>query len=665
MVEKTKIWGQKLYKSVWLFPVCLLLLFSVFVIFKISGTSIGYYQQLLNGSNSKDSSLVSGSPRGIRSDEWLVWTQLTISQSKNGFDKYNPDLGSGRDLSLHFEIPTDDWSAVFKPQNWSFLILPLEYAFAFKWWYLMFVLICGAYFFALRFLPGKCLLSALLATAFAFSPFVLWWYQSPVLGVMGYGFFILLLVMQIIEGKEVPRINNKKLSSGLMVVALSFLGMCFAVILYPPFQISIALMIVAFSIGYLLKARYNLQVPYKTLFKRVALLALAAGLVLFTSFIFINDKKDIISSLSDSVYPGERVVPSGSTKNNPFATFGGFLTPLLQSSSRASNYYTNQSEASQFILLSPFLIVPAIFLLVYQYKRDKKINWLLFVLVMTAVLLMLRVYVGFGDSIYKLLLLDKVPHRRLMIAFGFLGYIMTVVYLAQVKSLNIKKRHMRVFSYIYASVLFAGMITLAVIAVRRYPQFVIRHREGLFLAVSFSAIYYFLIRGWRILFAFSLLGFTMLSSFRAMPLYQGLGPLYNSQLVSTIEKVSEPEDDWIVVGQFLFEQVPLITGNRSFSGVQIYPVESFWIDKYGEQYKYQFDRKGHITYRNSAIDQPGVELIHTNQIQINFSCKDTFIMQEVEYVLSETPITNKQCVKLLETVSYPAKQFYIYKLINQ
>src|SRR5687768_15837290 len=103
-------WWRALRKSVWLFPLiataCLLML----TVFKISGSSIGIYHSYLYGDTKSDSNLLYGKPQPIRSDEWLVNTQLTIAQSRDDFNRINENITYGRDMSLNIDVPYKEWS---------------------------------------------------------------------------------------------------------------------------------------------------------------------------------------------------------------------------------------------------------------------------------------------------------------------------------------------------------------------------------------------------------------------------------------------------------------------------------------------------------------------------------------------------------------------------
>jgi hypothetical protein len=159
-----------LRRGAWLFPVVLLVIVLILALFRVSGSSVGYYNQLFGTGH--DANLLYGQPRAVRSDEWLVTTPMTVAQWRSGFSSTNEKIGDGVDMAAIFDVPYRDWSALFRPQNLSFFVLPLENAFAFKWWLLGGALAAAVYFLTLTLLPGRKVLAALLGLGLLLSPFV-------------------------------------------------------------------------------------------------------------------------------------------------------------------------------------------------------------------------------------------------------------------------------------------------------------------------------------------------------------------------------------------------------------------------------------------------------------------------------------------------------------
>ncbi len=657
-----KLLTKQLRKSVWLFPLLLLVIFTILVTFKISGSSIGVYQRILLDSQNEKSPVLYGRSQAVRSDEWLVWTQLTMSQSKNGFPRFNEDLGRGRDLALHFEIPSKDWSAVFKPHNWGFFILPLEYAFALKWWFLAYMLIIGAYLFATKLLGGKYLLSAILSVTFTISPFVLWWYQSPVLGLIGLGFFIILAFMQIINGCQIKRVNNVALSKTLSILWLAFLLIWFSFILYPPFQISIAVVIAFYCLGYLIYYFTTKKITLKAVLTKLVPVLISLLIVALTGVAFIYSHNDAISKMNESIYPGDRNVVSGG--QTPLTALGGFLMPLVQSDYRGSNYYSNQSEVSNFIISAPILLIPLIWVSFIEYKKKRKIDWQLVALISCSALIFARMYIPIGDKVYKLLLLDKVPHGRLLIAMGFLGFLMLIHFIEKTNTLKIAKKQYIKFALVYTSLVFLVLSYVGFGVKKSYPLFLQHNYELLILVTMVSVFIFFLSIGKNFMAALSVLAFSLFSSFRIMPLQVGLGPLYKSEIIDTINNISDDKDSWLVIGSIYYEHMPLLASNDLLGGVQLYPDKDYWINKFGASNEYNFNRKAHINFISSK-DAPEIALPQGNLIVINIKDCSSKILESADYILSDHRLTqNLPCLYEIPKPEGSKSNVFIYKNLN-
>jgi hypothetical protein len=81
-----------------------------------------------------DASLVLGSAKHIRSDEWQVQTAWILSQAaqKPSYPLINPAVGDGP-APLICSLPVRHWSILFRPQFLGFFFLKLERAFAIYW----------------------------------------------------------------------------------------------------------------------------------------------------------------------------------------------------------------------------------------------------------------------------------------------------------------------------------------------------------------------------------------------------------------------------------------------------------------------------------------------------------------------------------------------------
>lgn len=652
---------SRLMRSVWFFPALLVVILFCLTALRISGSSIGAYYNAFYGNNSKDPSLLLNHPEGIRSDEWLVTTQLTIAQSVAGYPRVNPNIDSGRDMSIVGDAPYKDWSTIFKPQNLAFFILPLEYAFAFKWWLLLTLTIISLYFLVLRFFPGKRMFAALIGTATGCSPFLFWWYATGTLGPIFYGSFIILLGMRIINGDKFTLFGGRfgQYSTLIYSLSLAYLISCFALLLYPPFQIPVGLVIVVLLAGmYIEKFGFGKKLFHQPSLGRLCTFftgILLAGLVVFS---FVHTRTNVISAIQHSNYPGVRSINSGGSPVHEL--FSTFLQPELQSISHAANYYTNQSEASQFILLLPFLFIPG-FVLLYKERRSlRRVNWPLLATQLLITVFLLRLFFPHLNSLDRLLGLNQVPHSRLFIGLGFIGVIQLILILTSLERLKIKQRALSLHAGYYALVCLAVLAWSGQFNHDHWPIFARSVYLVGFLAIWFSLIIYSFLSKRLILGASLLFLFTMASVFHIHPLYRGLGPYYNGAIVKAIQEVSKPGDTWVNLDNLLYENAPLLANRNSLSGIKPYPDPKIWELTGDSQAKLITNRYAHVIFNSDPGLINQLVLTGPDSFQVKFACTP-FIISQVKFAL--TPHTlDLPCATDIKEISYPNVTFYIYKI---
>ncbi len=642
-----------LYKSIWLYPLILAFILIGLTAFKVNGSSVGVYNQLVNGVSAEDPDLLYGKPKLVRADEWQSGTPLVISQYKNNFQQQNPDIGSGTDVALQIEDPYNSWPAVFRPHTWAFFVTGFENAYAFKWWSPLILLLVTSYFFALSVWPKKRLVAALFSLSIGLSPFLFWWYQTSAFAGLGYAFLMLILINKILDGYKFKRFRQPYISSALLVGSLAFILSCFELLLYPPFQIPIALVVVFYSLGLILKKRFTEGESTAIVAKRVGGLLTAALIAAAIGLAFVHDNKTPIDALTGTLYPGKRLTHSGDLA--VMHVFNGYLMPLQQ---RGATLFRNLSEGSNFILLLPFLLLPGIAFNIWEYVKKRRVDWVFLMVNLGSLIFLARAFIHFGDPLYKLMLLNRVPGNRLMIGIGFIGAIQYLLLLKKTSESTLKpKKMIRIGLVVW-------LASLAVLAVCSY--YVHQHYGGLFdravlvggLAAWFSLLILAVFIKRPVIAIGLLLSFTLISSFRILPLYRGLGFLNNSQLVRSIAEVSPPKTKWVTLDNLAFENIALAAGRGNLSGTVIYPNKALF-SQLGPDYEKVYNREGHALFTTENI--PGeMVLVKANLFKVKFYCSD-FITRNVDYALATNQL-KLPCTKLLKIVHYPKLDFYLYQV---
>lgn len=674
VTKNTRKFRAWLVSSIYTFPILLVIVLLLLTALKINGSSTSIYNSFLGDGQKSNSGLVLGHPRSIRSDEYISSTPLTALQYQTNFPTFSHSLGSGRDVALSPDLPVINWVSVFRPQNWSFFVMPFENGFAFRWWLSPVLLITASYFFLMKMLNRNKKLSILLSLAFGLSPFFLWWYQSTLFIPMAYAFMMMILAIRIIDQEKIPRLKSMALTNSLYVLGLAYLGSSFVLLLYAPFLIPIFLAVAIFSSGLLLNRRFtDHSITSRQALQRLGLMLLPIIFVVPVVLLFVQGHKDMIQALANSVYPGHRLTASG---HLPFPRlyrfFDGFLQPLLQRPP-VGRFYTNQSESANFILLLPFLLIPGFILQAYDYLKRRRINWIFLLVQSLSVLFILRITVPAGDGFYKLLLLNRVPNNRLMAGVGLLGFLQLILLIKYLPSVKFPKKLWAVIASAASLLTFVWLLIFSKHFFKAYltPKY---DWVVLGLTIFFTAIIAAFLFRKKILGACLLLAFTVVSSFSIIPLQRGLPFIDHSRIVNSIKAVSKPSDSWAVVDNFTFETLPWMAGRKMISGPQIYTDLKFWrqIDPDGKLENI-YNRQAHAIFvSNSAKPDrflpadftqkmtENLKLVRGSVYQVRFTCSN-FVYKNVNFVLA-THDLKMSCLAPIDSVAYPRATFYIYKV---
>jgi hypothetical protein len=620
---------------------------------------MGAYYNYFYGNQHSDPALIAGKPQSIRGDEWLVNTQRTIAQKNDSFASVNKNIGNGEDETLMSDVPTNNWSAIFKPHNLGFFVFSFDNAFALRWWIMSYLLILGCYFFILILLPGKRLFASLLSLAMLFSPFIQWWYLYGTLGSIYYCLFGAVVFTKLIHSK-------KRIHASLWAILLAYIATCFILILYPPFQIPCALVLIAFAIGYLFDNKK--RIDKKKL--RRNLIYFMGSIILSLSIVglFVYQKYDIIKTIQDTSYPGQRVIKSGGYSAEHLLSSN--LSPVFQSGKRANAYLsgnTNQSESSNFILLIPFLLIPALYISYKKYRKDKKNNYLLLSSVALLIIILAWLFIPGLDILGKLTLLDKVPLERLLIGLGLLNFIFITIF---IKIYNqAKERFSIALSVIYSLLIVILYLIIDFNVMVKFPNF-IGYKYAIIFSLPFAMIIYCFMRKHFKTAISGLLLFALLSTFHINPIYQGTAILTKTPLSRAIQEIGKSNNKkWISDDGIMIENFATMNGEGSLTGVYMYPQLELWEGISTADQEYIYNRYAHVNFnldrnKNETIE-PSLILVNRDQLNVKIEPCDTFfIKNNVGFLITSKQLKDGEatCTSLIRNVKYPSMTFYIYSL---
>lgn len=615
-----------------IFPSTVVVFGIIMTAFSIHGWSIGELSYYYGDSTIKnDKALLYGEPLRIRSDEWMVLTPKSIAQYKNHLSNINKNIGSGEDASIIIDAPTKDWASFFMPQNFGYFFLPLDNALAFKWWFLICGLLITVYYFVLRFFSGNKLAAIGLAAFVAYAPLIQWTFRS----------FIVIptitILLGLIVGANILKIC--KLVSWQQVLnmgLLTYLLVVFAIVLYPPFQLSALIVGAVFYIGIATAVvKYKALTLKQVLFRHIPIVISVVAAIGIVGLFYLSHQGPI-GTMRSAVFPGIRHFTSGKvmTSIQYENLWAGGVTKMLSNEvvGQQAAYYNdtalgNQSEAAATIWIIVPLIASLFMLVVIQKKGIDPI-------VYAALGLNIAILIWFIIPSLSLPIIDQIPINRTNLILLLGTFISLGVLLKNEKDLKLFVQKNKKFSVIFSAIWFINLIIcLAAIAKinQHYPDVIAKNS---LLSVCLFVVFTILIGLRYIRYAMVVLGImTIVVGINANPLYRGTGSLFEQPLVKKIESLNKTRPGrWIFDGSFYFTALPLITNSPTLTTNFSY-MQSYWkeIDP-KEEHKQIYNKAGYVIGEMSPITRISALGGSYIKLEINMCDKKLVNKLDIRYV---------------------------------
>lgn len=380
--------------------------FAGLVSLQLHGYSLPLWHVVIEGGEMPE--VLWGTPRPIRSDDWVVGLPMALAQCVHEppFPRVDTLIGAGQDMLL-FEMPIAHPVTLFRPASWGFF-LGAGTGVAWMWWATALGM-AAACFLALRVVSeGRWLPAALGALFFVFAPFMQFWSFLPA-RVTAYA----ALCMAAWAGLWTARRPAGALACGAL---LGWAGVCFVLVFYPPFQVPLAWVALALALGVLIdRARRGLLREHLGI--RLAGLALAAGIAAVALVGFWLAAEPAIERMLGSAYPGGRRFVGGGL--GAARLFGHALALGWQVESWEP--WLNVSEGSGFWLLFPVSAVAVV-----AAARRRAADPLAVALLACIGLLSWHALVGLPAWLARITLLDQVQPSRTVSGIGLADVLLLV-----------------------------------------------------------------------------------------------------------------------------------------------------------------------------------------------------------------------------------------------
>ena len=581
------------------FPLMALVLFIGFTALGLSGSSVG----VLGG----HADVIAGTHRPIRSDEWNIETPFIVAQSHHGFVTTPREGVGSHNFNVILNLPTRNWTVAFKPWNYGLFALDIVHGFAFRWWMLSVVLLLGCYSLLVR-LTRNVLAAALFSVAFWASPFFQWWYEPETLASVG---MAMVAVSAFLASFDTPHAWRRKGLLGLSAWAT----VSWALVLYPPFQIATAIVMVFVVLADLITWPLD-RARAGRIGKSIAAVGVPAAVVLG---VFYLENKSVIHVIANTVYPGRRTTSGGTLSLTQLlsAPFGY----KIAAHGLGALVGTNQSEIASFVLLGPFALLLIMRRRVSAWPRFQR--RVTIGLVCAYLLLAVWYLIGLPTPLATVVGLNRVPVSRSIGGLGVAGFLLAVVASSVPSRLDpqggeegrvaaLGKRDVSVGAALAAFAAFVTVYWSGVYFATTFPGLHIGWHYSLAVACVIALIVLFIGLGMASTAGLVYCAIAVCIGLTANPLTRGLGPLVDvsdTGLFTTVP--GSGAGVWLSYVNGPVVDVLVASGVPTFNAVSIYPDIGAWktLDPTG-RYRDVWDRYANVTVVQADVGSPTKMLLN-------------------------------------------------------
>ncbi len=539
----------------WFLGICIGLCL-VLTLAKVNYSSITIWNQIIPDGSDPKRGLITGTPHTIRLDEWGILAPVFLSQINQGYPVTNLAIG-GQQTPLVMNVPVKHVISLFRPDYWGFFALGPDMGFAFWWNFKFFFTLISLTLFFLVLTKNNFWLSVFGAFWITFSSGMVWWSMFFTF-LIGFGALTFVVFMELLYTK-------RRLPLIWLGIALAYLSTVYAVNLYPAFQIPMAYVLVALIMGYLIQNKLT-DVLVNLPLKLAALMAVL-GLIGVSGYLYYQDAKPTLDTMTQTVYPGQRVNAGG----EGFTTnwFSEYYSWLL-SDTKLPQPWFNICEASHFVTFVPIVLLG----LAFCFVRTRRVDPLLTASVVVLLVLLSYMEFGWPLPLAKATLLSTSTSARVQLVVGVASVVLTILYLNYLASLKLPVKAVYLFSGIAAAIglmiyallvnvtdaagffttsqLIAPTLFFVLVSILLLPDVQFRHRTAAF-------------GGAMVLF--------LLPNLRVNPIGIGMSPITENVVYKAVREVvqRDPKARWVVFGSQPLAFMTTATGANQLSGLKNQP----------------------------------------------------------------------------------------------
>lgn len=641
----------------WL-PVVVTVGAAVLIALGISGTSSGAYW--LEFGTGADPDALLGGPRPIRSDEWLVQQSWIISQAQQGYPVVNGTFPGGMNATVAMELPTWDWSTIFRPHLWGYLLFGVEHGTAWQWWIPAIGLVSATYLFVVTLLPRRAMTAALVACALWFSPIFQWWYGPNALWPTAWALLAATAAMWMLRE---PRLGVRI----VWAAVVGWLAVTAAIGLYVPFQVPPILMFAALFLGLVIAQRPWRRGRFVSTLRALGPFLVAGVVALGVILLWVATRLDALTALGSTVYPGARSDPPGRLLAEDPTLLGLFGAPFGQSFATVGEPTAlgpNPSESATAILLAVFVLPGFLFLIARAWRRGTRPDGLDIAAVVILLVLLAYLLVPGWDPVARLLLLDRVPVGRYRVGFAALMPVFFALVVRQVDRAPASEGRIPAIATAAAVALLTAILFLQLRGVcpEVLDSALLWPVAAVFIVAASGLIF---IRRAAPAAAAALLLASMTIGAAVNPLYRGVYDLNDTLAGTAMHSVDDDDAVWVGVGSYLTMALVMQTGVEGYNGVQTYPPDETWdeIDPDGSD-EGVWNRLAHVRW-TWGPGEPIFVATQRDAIVGNFDACSVFAQSHVTFVVSDETPPTRACLEELDDIEQGSTDVQIYRIVPE
>ena len=607
-----------------------LTIFILCVIFEINGSSIGCFNGYLGGKTSD--SVLMGTSRPIRTDEWATFTPMTFSQYSDIGGKFQYFSHSIRatqtDVFIIYGQPIYSFLMIFRPFQIGYLFLSPAKGLSFFWCGRLIALFMVTFEMGMLITKKKKKLSVVLASLITFAPVIQWWFAiNGLVEMIIFGEIAMICVIKYMH-------TDNYLKRVFYAICISLCGVGYILTFYPAWMIPMAYVFLGIFI-WIVATNYK-EMKFTLRKDGLICLLLIITMIIPLSIVLIRSW-DTIQATLNTVYPGSRSIYGGSEN---ISWLGRYITNLLFPYTQV-DIPENVCEMSVFYDFFPMGIVMALYVI---FKEKKKDILLISLLVINSILTLFTI-IEFPKILAKVLLLTMSTERRVTTAIGFINIILLI------RALSLIKTKMNKLASISISVVLAVIVTiLAKSSMKSYLNI-----TSTIIVISVIMIMFIIIllsnkENINVVLIFTCI-ISIICGLLVNPIRKGTEDVFDNEIIKTIDSINKEDNgNWITEDLGLpYINAPLLSGVSVINCTNVYPNIKLWESlDVNNEYEEIYNRYAHIrikltdTNTKFNLDSPDAFTVNLNVDDIsNLNVKYIISLNELEQLSNDRVVIEK------------------------